>query len=566
MPWEQLGSQELPAVIERFVRRLPWRPLVAGISIVVAALVALSWTSNWNLVLNFVYQAPYGRIDPLFGNDFSFYLFSVPAFIAFKDWMLLVVFLSALLTTLIYWSRGEIAIDARRHFVSVEAAAHSSILLGLFFAIEAFSFDLDRYRLLYRDNDVVVGASFTDVHVSLPILMAVIAFCAAAAIASFANTWLRSVRIPLVSLALVFGTSFVVSPLAAALFQRVYVKPNELRLETPYIARNIALTREAYKLRNIIVKPFTADQSLTFQSLQENRATIDNIRLWDWQTLLDTYAQLQEIRTYYKFHDADIDRYELGGTDQQVMLSARELESSLLPDNAQTWVNLHVIFTHGNGLVMSPVTRTSPEGLPIFYLQDIPPIASGGPQVTEPRIYFGEGDAPYVIVKSSTPEFDYPKGNDNVYRRYDGADGVPIGGLARRALFAWYFGDPNILLSQYVTPESRIMFRRNIQERVHAIAPFLVSLCSAARKRHDQLHPELSQDRRGCIQWQRKLLCNRSGRSARRDIPARLSVPVQTICGDAGGFAQAYPLSRGFVSDPGTALSCLSHERAGGVL
>jgi uncharacterized membrane protein (UPF0182 family) len=155
------------------------------------------------------------------------------------------------------------------------------------------------------------------------------------------------------------------------------------------------------------------------------------------------------------------------------MLSARELDPALLPPNAQTWVNLHVLFTHGNGLVMSPVTRTTPEGLPIFYLQDIPPVASGGPKVSEPRIYFGEGDAPYVIVKGSTPEFDYPRGNDNVYRAYDGADGVPIGGIARRALFAWYFGDINILLSEYITAESRVVFRRNIQERVQEIAPFL---------------------------------------------------------------------------------------------
>ena len=194
-----------------------------------------------------------------------------------------------------------------------------------------------------------MGASYTDIHVALPILMALIALCCVAAIASFANVRLRSVRIPLASVALVFGTSFVLSPIATALFQRVYVKPNELQLESPYIARNIALTREAYNLRNIVVKPFTADQSLTYRSLQDNRATIDNIRLWDWQPLLDTYAQLQEIRTYYKFHDADIDRYMLGGTYQQVMLSARELESSLLPANAQTWVNLHVLFTHGNG-------------------------------------------------------------------------------------------------------------------------------------------------------------------------------------------------------------------------
>lgn len=472
-PWESPGSNQLPAVIERLIGRLPWRRLIAGISVAVATLVAIGCADNWNLVLSYLAQTPYGRSDPLYGNDLSFYLFSLPTYVALKDWMLFVLVLNALFAAVVYWTCGEIAFDARRRFVSVAAAAHGSVLLGLYFAIEAWSFDLDRYMLLYGDNGVVVGASYTDIHVELPILMALIALCCIAAIASFANVRLRSLKIPLVSLALVFGTAYALAPVVTALFQRLYVKPNELQLESTYIARDIAMTREAYKLRNIVVKPFTADQSLSYQSLQDNRATIDNIRLWDWQPLLDTYAQLQEIRTYYKFHDADIDRYTLSGTYQQVMLSARELESSLLPPNAQTWVNLHVIFTHGNGIVMSPVTRTSPEGLPIFYLQDIPPVASGGPSVSEPRIYFGEGDPPYAIVKSSTAEFDYPKGSNNVYRAYDGADGVPIGGIARRALFAWYFGDPNILLSQYVTTESRIIFRRNIQERVNAIAPFL---------------------------------------------------------------------------------------------
>ncbi len=473
MPWESLGSEQLLAVIERFMRRLPWRPAVAIAAIVLATLVALGWSDNWNMALNYIFQTPYGRSDPLYGNDFSFYMFALPLFVALKDWFLLVLVLSALVAGIVYWACGGIAFDARRRFVSAAAAAHGSVLLGFFFAIEAWSFDLDRYLLLYGDNGVVVGASYTDVHVRLPILTALIVLCCVAAIASFANVRLRSIRIPVVSAALILGTSLVVSPLATALFQRAYVKPNELQLEQPYIGRNIVSTREAYNLRNIVVKPFTADQSLTSQSLEDNRATIDNIRLWDRQPLLDTYAQLQEIRTYYKFNDADIDRYVLGGSYQQVMLSTRELESTLLPPNAQTWVNLHVLFTHGNGVVMSPVTRTSPEGLPIFYLRDIPPVTSGGPPVGEPRIYFGEGDAPYVIVKSSTPEFDYPKGNDNVYRAYNGADGVSIGSVARRALFAWYFGDSNILLSQYVTAESRIMFRRNIQERVSAIAPFL---------------------------------------------------------------------------------------------
>ena len=168
------------------------------------------------------------------------------------------------------------------------------------------------------------------------------------------------------------------------------MKPNELQLETPYLRSNISLTQEAYNLQKISAKPFPAEQGLTLKSLEENRATIDNIRLWDWKPLIDTYAQLQEIRTYYKFLDVDVDRYELGGSYQQVMLSARELEVARLPADAQTWVNQYLLFTHGNGIVMSPVTQKSAEGLPIFYLRDIPPVASGGPPLSEPRIYFGE--------------------------------------------------------------------------------------------------------------------------------------------------------------------------------
>ena len=187
--------------------------------------------------------------------------------------------------------------------------------------------------------------------------------------------------------------------LVPALYERLYVKPSELQLEPPYITRSIGLTREAYNLRQIIAKPFPAEQGLTFASLQRNRGTVDNIRLWDWQPLMDTYAQLQEIRTYYKFYDVDVDRYHLGDSYQQVTLAARELVPSLLSANAQTWVNLHLLFTHGSGVVMSPVTQKSAEGLPIFYLKDIPPVASGGPPITEPRLYFGEGNNEYVIVR-----------------------------------------------------------------------------------------------------------------------------------------------------------------------
>ena len=181
----------------------------------------------------------------------------------------------------------------------------------------------------------------------------------------------------------------MLSGVAPGLFRQFYVKPSELEREKPYIQRNIALTRQAYNLDQIAAKPFAAEHNLTFKTLEANKATVDNIRLWDWQPLSDTYAQLQEIRTYYKFHDLDVDRYWLDGTYQSVMLSARELRSSLLPPNAQTWVNQHVLFTHGNGAVMSPVTRKSAEGLPLLYLRDIPPVADGGPEIREPRIYYG---------------------------------------------------------------------------------------------------------------------------------------------------------------------------------
>jgi uncharacterized membrane protein (UPF0182 family) len=452
---------------------LPWRYLVAAVAVVLGMLIAAGETGNWEEVLRFLYQVPYGQPDPLYGKDIGFYLFSLPAYVALKHWMLLILAASALVAGAVYWIHGDIILDDQPRRISPAAIAHGSALLGCFFAIKAWSYGLDRFLLLYDDNGVVVGAGYTAVHVELPVLWLLVGLASAAAVAAWANVRLRTYRLPLAAAVLLFGSSFVLSEIFPALFQRFYVKPSELQLEAPYIQRNITLTREAYNLRQITVQPFPATQDLTFQSLEDNRTTVDNIRLWDWQPLMDTYAQLQEIRTYYKFHDVDVDRYDLNGSYQQVTLSAREIETDLLSPNAQTWVNLHLLFTHGNGAVMSPVTQKSTEGLPNFYLQDIPPVASGGPAIREPRIYFGEGSNSYVIVRSSTPEFDYPKGGDNVYATYDGTDGVAIGGAALRTLFAWYFDDPNILLSRYITGESRILFRRNIQQRVRTIAPFL---------------------------------------------------------------------------------------------
>jgi uncharacterized membrane protein (UPF0182 family) len=467
LPGPMAGAYGLP------LSPLLWRLLILALALVLGLLIAMGETGRWDLILRFVYQAPYGRNDPLFDKDIGFYLFSLPVYVAVKNWLLWILLLATLMAGSIYFLHDDISLDPPPRRFSSAAIAHASALLGLYFAIKAWSYALDRYLMLYDDNGVVVGAGYTDVHVELPALWLLIVLAVVAAIVAWANVRLRTIRLVIAAPLLVFGGSFLFAEVIPGLFERFFVKPNELQLETPYIQRNIAFTREAYNLVQIAVKPFPAEQNLTFQSLKDNSGTIDNIRLWDWQPLMDTYAQLQEIRTYYRFLDVDVDRYHLGDSYQQVTLAARELDPSLLSANAQTWVNLHLLFTHGNGVVMSPVTQKSAEGLPIFYLKDIPPIATGGPPITEPRIYFGQGSPGYVIVKTGTPEFDYPKGKDNVYARYDGADGIPIGGIGWRALFAWQMDDLNILLSDYITSESRILLHRNIKDRVGTIAPFL---------------------------------------------------------------------------------------------
>ena len=406
-----------------------WRLLTVAAAVIVGLLIALGETGRWDLILRFIYQTPYGRSDPLFDKDIGFYLFSLPVYVAIKNLLLWILLLAALMAGAIYFLHDDISLDPPAWRVSPTAIAHGSALLGLYFAIKAWSYVLDRYLLLYNDNGVVVGAGYTDVHVELPVLWLLIVLAAVAAIGSWANVRLRTVHLAIAAAFVVFGSSFLFAEAIPALFERFYVKPSELQLETPYIQRNIALTREAYNLGQITVKAFPAEQDLTFQSLQNDSGTVNNIRLWDWRPLLDTYAQLQEIRTYYRFLDVDVDRYHLGDSYQQVMLSARELAPLLLSANAQTWVNLHLLFTHGNGVVMSPVTQKSAGGLADLLPQGHP--AGGHWRSFDNRVarLFRRNRCRLRDrQRRPTPEFDYPKGRDNAYTSYDGADGIPIRG------------------------------------------------------------------------------------------------------------------------------------------
>jgi uncharacterized membrane protein (UPF0182 family) len=301
----------ISALTEQLAPRIPWRISIAAVALVFGLVIAAGETSNWDMVLRYLYQVPFGQRDPIFSKDIGFYLFTLPACLALKNWLWQVLVCSTILAVVVYGIRGDLSFERAPRGLSRAAAAHACALLGLFFAVKAWSYTLDRFLLLYGDNGVVVGAGYTDIHVELPILWLLAGFAAVAALASWFNMRRPGYRLPVASVLLVFGSSLLLAGIYPALFQRLYVKPSELQLETPYLKHNIALTRTAYGLTQIAVKPFPAEQGLNLASLDANRATVDNIRLWDVQPLMDTYAQLQEIRTYYKFLSVDIDRYRL---------------------------------------------------------------------------------------------------------------------------------------------------------------------------------------------------------------------------------------------------------------
>jgi uncharacterized membrane protein (UPF0182 family) len=467
------GAQGLPEIIELSLDKLPWRLITAGVALIVGLFIGFAQTGNWDTILKWLYAAPFGRSDPLFGNDLGFYVFSLPVYELLKDWGLLIVFLSAASVAGIYLARGGIDYQQTGFpVISGAAMRHLSGLLAIFFLVKAGGYILERYGLLTSNNGIVFGAAYTDVHLRLPLLIALAGAAFIGAALCGYNIWLAGIRLPVAAVILVFGLS-IVQTIIPGLFQSYWVKPDELKLESRYIARNIELTRYGFGLDHITSAPFPAKGKLTPEVIAANQATIQNVRWWDPRPLTDTYRQLQEIRLYYDFHDIDVDRYTIDGSYRQVLLSARELNQSKLPADAQTWINQRFKFTHGNGIAMNPVNRFDEEGLPVFYVKDIPPVGPPELKIDRPEIYFGEETLNYVVVGGGTKEFDYAKGQENVYNVYEGRDGVSLGSLWRRALFAWSFGDFKLLISDNVTSASKILFRRLIQDRIRRIASFL---------------------------------------------------------------------------------------------
>ncbi|MGA8569215.1 MAG: UPF0182 family protein [Candidatus Binataceae bacterium] len=469
---EEMTEVNLPELIRALGDRIPWRLLVLGSSALLGLFAASGEASSWDTYLKGFYAVPFGHTDPALGKNLAFYVFTLPLLEDWRDLFMLILFLTAVVTGMVYWARGALDFRDSPPRISRGAAAHFSVLLAVFFVQRAMNYWLARPELLLHSNGVVYGLRYVDHVLWEPGLWLLVLLSLVAAAISLANLGQRGLRLPVIAAIALFGPAIFLN-LIQPVIEKLYVKPDELRVEKPYLERNIALTRMAYHLDSVDVRQFNGKGTLTRASLEQDAPTVNNIRLWDPRPLLATYRQLQEIRLYYDFQDVDIDRYWINGKYTEVMLSPRELNISLLPDNAQTWVNRHLKFTHGSGLTMSPVNAKDSEGLPVFYIKNIPAESDVGFKVPQPAIYFGQEPDSYAIVKAATPEFDYPLGADNVYSYYKGTGGVPVSGLLRRLLFSYFYRDINLLVTRNILDGSRIMIRRNISDRVARLAPFL---------------------------------------------------------------------------------------------
>jgi uncharacterized membrane protein (UPF0182 family) len=455
-----------------FARHLVTRGPAVVIS-VLAAIFASGLYMQWDTYLRFRYGGAFGVADPIFGLDLGFYMFRLPWYEFLQSSLLFITVVAIVTAVAQYINFGLLrAVGRRTVEVAKPAVRHLSILLFILAGTLGWGYYLDRFDLLYSSTGVVYGVGYTSAHMTLAALWIMIGASAAACVLLVLNffqpRW-KAMAAGVVAFAALYIICVLILP---ALFQNFVVKPNELSLETPYLKNYIAFTRKAYQLGGIKETAYPAMSDLTPAVLARNQDTIQNIRLWDERPLLQTYDQTQAIRLYYKFYNVHVDRYHLADGYHQVMLSTREL-SRELPAQAQTWVNENLEFTHGFGLVMNFVSRSLGGGFPEYLLQNIPPQSSFGLKIDQPGIYYGETMPGARIVATAVKEFDYPKGNQNVYTSYSGTGGIPIDSFAKRLLFAWTQSDINILLTGSLTSGSRLQIWRDVQERVSQVAPFL---------------------------------------------------------------------------------------------
>lgn len=443
-------------------------------SAIVALFAALSMGALWDSWLKYFSYTGAGVKDPLFGRDIGFYIFSLPVLEIVQNylWVVLLVALGA--TIVIHLIRGSFNIGQGPAAIYPKARIHLSVLVTMLLGVLGLHWWLAAYRLVYSRHGLIYGAGYTDIHVLLPAYKTLIVVTGAAIalviVYVLSNRW----KLPIVGAAGIAVVWVVGIGLLPAVVQQYRVVPNELAKELPYISRSIASTRRAYGLDKVVQREFPAESGLSKRVLEQNQGTIDSLRLWDWRPLQKTYKQIQEIRLYYGFQDVDLDRYTVDGRYRQLALSAREMIAGQLPQQANSWINRHLVYTHGYGAVVSPVNEVAGEGLPKLFVKNIPPEwTSKDLAVKQPRIYFGEATDDYAIVNTKTREFDYPAGDRNKYTDYAGKDGIKLDSYLTKLAFAYRFGTIDLMLSDAVTDETRILFYRNVMQRLETLAPFL---------------------------------------------------------------------------------------------
>ena len=476
-------EQEL---IERY--RMQFEPYIRWLlplfALVIAVFVGIGVTGQWQTYLLWRNGSglSFGNPEPLFGRDPAFYVFSLPWLKFMQGWLFSALVGVTLLTALAHYLWGGIRPQAPGfgEKVSPQVKAHLSVLLGLIMLTKAWGYYLGQFDLLTSTRGVVVGESFTDVNAQLPALRIVVFIAIACAILFIVNIRLRGWALPVIAVGLLALVSIIAGAAYPAFVQRFRVDPQEFQREQPFIEDNIEATRRAFQLDGVTTQPRPLGDAVTADDIQGNQATISNIRLWRPDVLRDNFTSLQRFRSYYEFNDVDVDRYELDGQRRVLMFSAREVSQSGIPEGGQTWQNVHLVYTHGFGAITSQVNTATTEGQPIFTLRDIPPVGQPALEGNGQRVYYGEGadgDAAFVVVDTGAQELDYQgtatDDQAQVDFTYDGEGGIPVGGLFQRALFAWRFRDVNLLISDLIQGDSRIMIYRDITERVPKAAPFL---------------------------------------------------------------------------------------------
>lgn len=456
------------------------RPIAWVVSVLAGLVFGLGMRESWRSFALYFHKSATDLTDPIFNKPLGFYLFTLPVYDIVSAWLLylsIIILIGAIIYALLAVTQqglsaaGDIS-KARRTSVSAVSCA-----LAVWLVILAWRFLLSRYPYLWDDHQTFSGVTYTEANYLLPALTWVAGALGLAAAIILVNAFvMRKVRLGIVALAIPLAVYVIGTALIPAYVTNFIVKPNELGRETPYIEHNITWTRRAFGIDRIEQRNYDAENSVAAFDLQNNRTTLDNIRLWDWHALQDTLKQIQAIRTYYDFPDVDVDRYQIGGQGRQVMVAARELNDTKLPEASRNWINEKLIYTHGYGVTMNTANGFTPEGMPRFMLSNMP-IESAAPElkVKRPQIYFGQETNTDVYVKTRQKEFDFPQGESNTYTSYEGSGGIRVGSGLRRLMLAWALGDLSKLpFSDDVNSDSRVMIHRNIKEIVDGLAPFLI--------------------------------------------------------------------------------------------